>query len=205
MIDIVISNSTFIDPEFLSKTLARETDLNLNPTVLNGSSFLNELSEKAYDVALILPMSTTYEVTETLDIISRVPTNTKNLVVTTFCNPEYIKLLQSKGAHGILKTESLKEKLVEAIQQITTGKKYLDNSICSKEDVKEENADGTISEREKEIIGFIASGYTSKQIADKLCISEHTVKSHRKNINQKLQVHSPAQLVKYAIENNLGR
>ena len=204
MIEIIISNSTIIDPIFLSKTLSREKTLELKPSIINGLSFQAELTTKPYDVALILPMETTNEVIDTLDSLSEHLVNTKKLVVINHCQPNYIELLKSKGVHGILKSESLKEKLVDAISQVNEGKIYLDSTICDKGKESDQSSYGAISEREKEIIGFIASGFTSKQIADKLCISEHTIKSHRKNINQKLQVHSPAQLVKYAIENKLG-
>lgn len=56
-----------------------------------------------------------------------------------------------------------------------------------------------LSEREKEIIACIAKGMSNKDIADKLCISIHTVTTHRRNISAKLQIHSPAGLTIFAI------
>ncbi|MCF0198088.1 MAG: helix-turn-helix transcriptional regulator [Bacteroidaceae bacterium] len=61
----------------------------------------------------------------------------------------------------------------------------------------------TISEREKEVIVAVVQGMSNKQIADHLCISPHTVVTHRKNIARKLQIHSPAGLTIYAIVNGL--
>ena len=60
-----------------------------------------------------------------------------------------------------------------------------------------------LSQREKEIITFVVKGLTNKAIADKLCISVHTVITHRRNIARKLQIHSPAGLTIYAIVNKL--
>ncbi|MFI3287150.1 MAG: LuxR C-terminal-related transcriptional regulator [Rikenellaceae bacterium] len=60
-----------------------------------------------------------------------------------------------------------------------------------------------LSAREKEIIVCVVKGMINKQIADELCISTHTVVTHRKNIANKLQIHSPSGLTIYAIVNNL--
>lgn len=62
---------------------------------------------------------------------------------------------------------------------------------------------GELSDREKEIICEIAKGYSNKEIADRLCLSVHTVTTHRRNISNKLSIHSPAGLTIYAIINKL--
>lgn len=66
-----------------------------------------------------------------------------------------------------------------------------------------EGSSETLSQREREIIACIAKGMTSKEIADKLCLSVHTVTTHRRNITGKLQIHTPAGLTIYAIVNKL--
>lgn len=60
-----------------------------------------------------------------------------------------------------------------------------------------------IGDREKEIIKWVARGKTNKEIADELCISVHTVTTHRRNISAKLDIHSPAGLTIFAILHNL--
>ena len=62
-----------------------------------------------------------------------------------------------------------------------------------------------LSVREKEIIVEVVKGLINKQIAEKLCLSVHTVITHRRNIANKLQIHSPAGLTVYAILNKLVR
>lgn len=59
-----------------------------------------------------------------------------------------------------------------------------------------------LTEREKEIIIGVVKGWTNKQIAEKLCLSAHTVITHRRNIAAKLQIHSAAGLTIYAIVNH---
>lgn len=68
---------------------------------------------------------------------------------------------------------------------------------------KTEVQSGTLSVREKEIVIGVVKGLTNKQIADALCISTHTVITHRRNISSKLQIHSAAGLTIYAIVNKL--
>lgn len=63
--------------------------------------------------------------------------------------------------------------------------------------------EATLSEREKDIVCAVARGRANKEIADELCISVHTVATHRRNIAAKLGIHSPAGLAIYAIINHL--
>ena len=60
-----------------------------------------------------------------------------------------------------------------------------------------------LSGREKDIIRCVAKGMTNKEIADSLCLSVHTVTTHRRNISGKLQIHTPAGLTIYAIVNGI--
>jgi len=66
-----------------------------------------------------------------------------------------------------------------------------------------ENRHESLTAREKEIIVCVIKGMTNKQIAEKLCLSSHTIISHRRNIASKLQIHSTAGLTIYAIVNKL--
>ena len=61
----------------------------------------------------------------------------------------------------------------------------------------------TLSTREKEILICVVKGMTNREIADQLCLSTHTVVTHRRNIARKLQVHSVSGLTVYAIVNKL--
>ncbi len=69
--------------------------------------------------------------------------------------------------------------------------------------IRPEARQETLSQREKEIIVCVVKGLTNKQIAETLCISTHTVITHRRNIAAKLQIHSAAGLTIYAIVNKL--
>ena len=85
----------------------------------------------------------------------------------------------------------------------------LESQVDIDEDGKEETASPKdqdkepLSEREKEIIVGVVKGLTNKEIADQLFLSIHTVLTHRRNIARKLEIHSPAGLVIYAIVNGI--
>ena len=83
--------------------------------------------------------------------------------------------------------ETIKDRLVTITDQ------HL-NDVDSKQE---------LSNREKEIVVCIVKGMTNKQMADVLCLSTHTIMAHRRNISNKLQIHSSAGLTIYAIVNKL--
>jgi DNA-binding NarL/FixJ family response regulator len=66
-----------------------------------------------------------------------------------------------------------------------------------------ENEKPKLTKRESEVFPFLISGYTYKQCADKLFISQHTVKTHAERIHEKLKTHAPYWLTMYAVENNI--
>lgn len=70
-------------------------------------------------------------------------------------------------------------------------------------EVEAGESEKSLSQREKEIISYVVKGFTNMQIAEKLCLSKHTVITHRRNIASKIQVHSSAGLTIYAIMNKL--
>lgn len=72
-----------------------------------------------------------------------------------------------------------------------------------KEDHTNNEINETLSAREMEVIKFVAQGLSNKEIADTMCLSTHTVMSHRKNIARKLDIHSTAALTIYAVVNGI--
>ena len=75
--------------------------------------------------------------------------------------------------------------------------------LCDTKTLGQGCADNVLSEREREVLVQVANGLSNKEIADALCLSTHTVITHRKNIAAKLNIHSTAGLTIYAIANGL--
>lgn len=117
------------------------------------------------------------------------------------------------GAKAFLPKDTQREELVNTIYAVNKGENYISNSISNtliidylnkeKEAEKISNNKNTISEREKEILILITEGLPYKQIGDKLFISTKTVEKHKRNILNKLNLTSTADLIKYAIKNKI--
>ena len=114
-------------------------------------------------------------------------------------NPDlkYIALQVSLSDGAVLKSYDETVSVYDSPEQI---KEKLHKLFHTPEEDKRYES---LSQREKEIIVCVIKGMTNKQIAESLCLSAHTVITHRRNISAKLQIHSTAGLTIYAIINKL--
>lgn len=95
---------------------------------------------------------------------------------------------------------------VQALEEQVSQSVGDDSDSDAVADMSDRTADARIdvlSPRECEIVAMVACGKSNKEISDRLCISVHTVTTHRRNIASKLNLHSPAALTIFAIINNL--
>ena len=117
------------------------------------------------------------------------------------------------GAKGYLLKDSAFEELVSVLGAVMEGRIYLSREITDivvKDYVElarstdgESTAFSVLSAREREVLQLLAEGKTTKEIAGKLHVSAKTIETHRKQIMQKLNMHSIAELTKYAIREGL--
>ncbi len=112
---------------------------------------------------------------------------------------KYVAMLSSVIDKSLLKDYDDSFSIYDDITEIADKLKAL---VRAKTDKATDGHD-SLSDREKEIVVCVVKGLTNKEIADKLCLSIHTVITHRRNISHKLQIHSPAGLTIYAIVNKL--
>jgi DNA-binding NarL/FixJ family response regulator len=105
------------------------------------------------------------------------------------------------GAHGyVLKTEP-PEAIVEAIRTVARGGKHVSNALAH----AQSDPLAHLSPREREVFRLAVDGLSTENIARRLSIAAKTVESHRASINRKLNVHSSAELVRFAATNGLLR
>ena len=115
------------------------------------------------------------------------------------------------GAFGYVPKDFSTEELVEAIHMVNDGQKYMKGIVSEKfissflrsEKEKKFKQIMPLSERELEVLKYLSQGLSNKQIADKLFISIRTVETHKHNLMKKLNIYSTAELVIYAIQNNI--
>lgn len=132
--------------------------------------------------------------------------NVKTLALTVHEEGGYLRSLMDAGASGYVLKRSAASELLRAIQVVGEGGTYLDSAIAEQLVGKlghrrpAEGASLALSEREREVVGFVAHGYSNKEIATKIDVSVKTVETYRYRATEKLGLHSRADLVRYAID-----
>jgi DNA-binding NarL/FixJ family response regulator len=131
------------------------------------------------------------------------------MVVSMHSKIDYIVKAFQSGAMGYLAKESAADLLLEGIEYVAKGHYFMDTSVSHQVvkkliglPEKEVAISGTsydlLTAREQEIMGLLAEGLSTIQVADKLFISPKTVENHRHSIMRKLDLHSTIDLARYA-------
>ena len=110
------------------------------------------------------------------------------------------------GVHGYILKNSSKQDLLSGIQAVISNKTYFDAKLNEK--IEEAPSDDlakkfALTAREREIVNWVREGLDSYQIADKMFLSYHTIKTHRRNIHFKLGTSTTSKLIKFANENGI--
>lgn len=132
----------------------------------------------------------------------------KVIILTMYNEPAFVRKAKSLGASAYLLKNYSGDELLDVIEQIDASDFYLSKGISITDDTKKE-FDGSfavtsqLSPKEIEIIKYVAKGLSSKDIADALFLSVHTVDTHRRNLLKKLRLNNTASLVSFAYENNI--
>jgi DNA-binding NarL/FixJ family response regulator len=130
----------------------------------------------------------------------------KTLALTVHEEGGYLRSLMDAGASGYVLKRSAASELLRAIEVVGEGGTYLDSAIAgqlvSKLGQRRPSAApcSALSEREREVVRYVAHGYSNKEIATKLDVSVKTVETYRYRATEKLGLHSRADLVRYAID-----
>ncbi|MBR2430859.1 response regulator transcription factor [bacterium] len=148
--------------------------------------------------------------------IEKLGLNTKILALSGYDDADLIFRAMKIGAKGYVLKTMASAQLIYAIEEVLSGKIYLPLALSSrffeyfqqsfknesaKTELEEENLLSYLTQREEEVLELLTQGITYKGVANKLFISETTVKTHVNNIFQKLQVNDRTQAVLYAINN----
>lgn len=174
----------------------------------DGKKALERLAKVTADIALVDLNMKGMGGTELIPILKRNYPEMKILVLTTFYDDHYITAAISNGADGYLLKDSEEENLIRAIHQIISGQSILDNKvmkILSQRLVSSNQVETTkisndkslpkdLTQRELEVCVLIAEGYTNSNIAEKLYISEGTVKNYMTSIYDKFDLRDRTQL-----------
>lgn len=170
-----------------------------------------ELAEalKPEVILLDLVMPRMDGVQATLEIRRKNP-EARILVLTSFAEDHQVFSAIKAGAMGYLMKDTSSEELIQAIRDTYHNKSALQPEIARKlmRDIQnqgeQDSSEHTLTEREKEILQEVAQGKTNQEIADKLVLSERTVRTHITNILAKLRLSNRTQAALYALREGIA-
>lgn len=181
--------------------LEYEDGIEIVGTANDGEALMNLVRLKQPNVVITdIRMPKMDGITATRTIKKEFP-HTKVLGFTMFDQQDAIAQMLDAGASGYLLKNSPLEEVLKAVRAVHLGNTYFDANINVESD-KDTNkkTKGVLTKRQKEILGLIAKGKTSREIADELFIGIHTVDTHRKNMIRILGLHGKGELMRYALE-----
>jgi Response regulator containing a CheY-like receiver domain and an HTH DNA-binding domain len=141
-----------------------------------------------------------------LDVLAAVNTSklhSKVIIMTTFESEEDVNRAMKAGARGYLLKDSSQEEILDAIRRVSLGETYLPARIVQK--VAEGMRKPELSPREIEVLQWLAAGKSNKEIGAQLFIAEGTVKTHVKNLLEKLAVVGRTGAIREAVHRGLVR
>jgi DNA-binding NarL/FixJ family response regulator len=208
MTRIVIADDHAMFRQGLARLLSSVQGFAVIAETGNGHEALSLILGKQPELAVVDISMPGLSGTEILKEVRRKEVKTRIVLLTMHTDPELAAEAVKYGVSGYLLKENAFEDLLSAFQLILEGKTFIspdvDNALsCRKSETVREPE--KLTRREKEILGCVALGLISKEIADRLNISVKTVETHRANIIAKLNLHSTAELVKYAIHKGIAK
>jgi len=175
----------------------------------NGNSIEDEISAWKPDVVLMdIDMPGTNGI-EALRRLRKINTDVKVLMLTVFDDNKNVFDAIKSGANGYILKKTQPSKLIEYIQEASTGGAPMTSSIATQvlkmfsETHSRISEDYDLSSREKEVLQHLVNGFSYKMIAAEMFISVDTVRSHIKKIYEKLHVNSKSEAVAKAFRDNI--
>jgi two-component system response regulator NreC len=214
MIKLLICDDHAVVRSGLSMLLNGRHEIQVVGEASEGNEAIRMAQELRPDVVLMdLSMPHGKDgMTATTELKQELP-DTAVLILTMHDDDQYLFRAIQIGASGYILKNAPHEELLSAIQTVAQGNAYL-YPTATKRLMNEylvrikEGGEGagpyeSLSEREKEILSWIAKGYSNKEIADNLIISVKTVESHKSNLMEKLGLRTRPELLKFAFKKGL--
>jgi two-component system response regulator NreC len=207
-IRIVVADDHTILRRGLRLVLERESDLRVIGEASNGREAIEAAERDKPDVIVMdigMPLLNGIEATKR---ISADHPKTAVVILSVHSDEAYILRALKAGARGYLLKDSAETDLIQAVRAVAAGKAFF-SPVVSKvladdylRQIRQKGVDDPydlLTPRERELLQLIAELKATKEIADLLCVSPHTVDTHRSNLMQKLNVHSIPELILYAV------
>ena len=208
MIKILIVDDHAIVREGLKQILSETSDMVASDEACNGHEALEKIRKKNYDVVILDLSLPDISGLEILKEIKSIKPKTLVLILTIHPEEQYAIRTLKAGASGYLTKESAHDELINAIRKISSGGKYVTESLAEKlafdlEVDSEKPLHETLSDREYEVMCKLASGETVNKIAKEMHLSPKTISTYRTRVLEKIGMKTNAELTRYAMQHGL--
>ena len=200
----------------IEAVLSSEENIEIVGSSLNGEDVLNWFASNEADILILDINMPKVDGIAVLQSFLKNNFQQKVIVLSSYDDTKLIKEVLKIGASGFLAKKCAGKNIVEAINQVYSGKHYFSESVKDKllasftnnylnidEISKESSFFSSLTPRETDVLKLICKQLNSKEISAELHISTNTVETHRKNLINKLKVKNVVGLAIYALKNNI--
>ncbi|MEL6868496.1 MAG: response regulator transcription factor [Pseudomonadota bacterium] len=199
---VIVDDHQMVRDGLASLLHGMDTDVEVIGQGANGHDAVELASSLHPDVMLIdVAMPDMNGIDATL-AIREVDPDVKIIAVSMHSDRNYINGMLDAGALAYIRKESAFDELSHALGDVLNGKVYLGEGIAEIV-VGAKSSPCNLTEREMEVLKRIAEGKKTREIAAELFLSDKTIETHRRQIGRKLDLHSVAELTKFAIRHNI--
>ena len=209
VVNVMITDDHSMIREGLKQLLELEGEFKVIAEACDGVECINKLETVTPDVLLLDINMPNMNGLEVLQKMKEKKMKIKVLVLTVHNEVEYLLKAVDIGVNGYLLKDSESAELKKAILAVVAGENYIQPSLIPVLNSKMIDRDNdsvkieSLTKRELEVLKNLSYGMYNKEIAEKLDISERTVKNHISNIFKKIEVTDRTQAAVFAIRNNL--
>lgn len=214
-ISVMIADDHVLMREGLKQLLELENDIDVIVQAGDGKEAVDRAVEYNPDVILLDINMPNMNGIDVLRRLKDLGVKSNIIMLTIHEDKEYLFETMKIGADGYVLKDSDADSLIKAIRNVNDGKTYIQPSIASMlvEGIGQGDTEGNkglekirlLTKREYEVLTLIAEGLNNKDIADRLYISEKTVKNHVSSIFKKIEVNDRIQAAIFAFKNNIKK
>jgi DNA-binding NarL/FixJ family response regulator len=187
--------------EGIAAVLANETDMVVVAEAANGREAVEQFRAHRPDVTLMDLQMPEMNGTDAILAIRKEYPDARIIVLTTYSGDAQAVRALKAGASGYLLKNMVRKELVETIRSVHDGKKRIPPEIAV--EMAEHHTDDALTEREIEVLREVAAGNANKVVAQRLAVSEETIKAHMRSILSKLGANDRTHAVTIALKRGI--
>jgi DNA-binding NarL/FixJ family response regulator len=205
---ILIADDHAILRRGLTEILMRELEGVACGEAENAEKVISQVEHHGWDLVILDVSMPGRSGIDVLADLKRVHPKLPVLILSMQSEQQYGRRLLKAGASGYMNKDSAPEELIRAIRKVLAGGRYVSSTLAEKLalDLNEDAArppHDSLSDREFEVLRLLSSGKTVSQIAEELHLSLTTISTYRSRILEKMNMTTSAEIIHYAVRNNL--